>query len=529
MGQVAPGGAHARLARLLDRLDEVRDEREQRDEEEDRVKSAAGADQHPDDGEDRSDRARGGDPLAEDLLRAAPVEERHHAEERREEDADRERDAVVERRAHLRGLRREPGEQRRRGAEQHHSRGREQRRDREHEEDGPREERLVARLRRDLAPAPDEAGEPRHEEEEEVPHQPAGDAEVHEGMHGEVGEDAGPGQEGRVHDQHVGQDREREVELSEASAGALQQHAVHQRRRCEPRHERGVLDRVPTPVAAPAQGHVGPVSAEQDRASERDDGEQRPREGGAHPLVVPTPPQRGDRERERHRGRGVAEEHDGRVDRHPRVLQQGVEPLAVERHLSQRQPVEETERRLLQQDEEQGDEGGVVDDERAVLVVPRVADQGQPDDHPGEEPEQEAALLTRPEGGEQVPERERSVGVREHVVDAEVVSRDEVQEHRARRDDGERRQRVELPRLAAGGLVPTQTQDVVDGRSTERGERYPQRDDARNEHLSPQLLRRRRARAARHEERDVYSFSSTPWYFDGHFTSSFSASSTPSR
>ena len=78
----------------------------------------------------------------------------------------------------------------------------------------------------------------------------------------------GAGQEGGVDHQQVGGDGEHQVEPAEPLAAPLQQHAVGQRGGRQPRHQRGVLDRVPAPVAAPAEGLVGPVAAEHDRQPE---------------------------------------------------------------------------------------------------------------------------------------------------------------------------------------------------------------------------------------------------------------------
>ena len=56
---------------------------------------------------------------------------------------------------------------------------------------------------------------------------------------------------------------------------------MQQRGADEPRHERGVLDRVPEPQAAPAELVVGPPAAQRDADGERAPGGQRP---GPHPA-----------------------------------------------------------------------------------------------------------------------------------------------------------------------------------------------------------------------------------------------------
>ena len=71
----------------------------------------------------------------------------------------------------------------------------------------------------------------------------------------------------------------------------------------QPRHQRGVLDRVPAPVAAPAELRVGPARAEQDPDREEDPGDQREAAGrrGSSSASRRRRDQRPDRERERDR------------------------------------------------------------------------------------------------------------------------------------------------------------------------------------------------------------------------------------
>ena len=63
----------------------------------------------------------------------------------------------------------------------------------------------------------------------------------------------------------------------------------------QPRHQRGVLDRVPEPEAAPAELVIGPVGAHRDAEGEEHPGGQRPRPHPARPGGVdPALDQRGD-------------------------------------------------------------------------------------------------------------------------------------------------------------------------------------------------------------------------------------------
>ena len=120
------------------------------------------------------------------------------------------------------------------------------------------------------------------------------------------------------------------VQARRPSRVASTRHRMEQRGRREPRHQRGVLDRVPEPPAAPAELVIGPVAARGD--AERQEypcrqhpGPHRPRERG--PDVARH--QRADREGERDRQADIAEVERRRMEGEAGVLQQRVEPLPV--------------------------------------------------------------------------------------------------------------------------------------------------------------------------------------------------------
>ena len=98
----------------------------------------------------------------------------------------------------------------------------------------------------------------------------------------------------------------------------------------EPRHQGGVLHRVPGPVASPTQGHVGPPGSHQVADGQEEPAHQRPaahrrQPGGAR--AARQEPAHGQREGDGQAN--VAEvERDG-VYHHARVLQHGVHALAV--------------------------------------------------------------------------------------------------------------------------------------------------------------------------------------------------------
>ncbi len=134
-----------------------------------------------------------------------------------------------------------------------------------------------------------------------------------------------------------GEDGEEEGRGGEAERPALEQAArlveregVEQGGRRQPGDERGVLDRVPGPVAAEAEHDVGPPGAEADAQAEEEPAEHGPLLRALHPeLVAAAEQQRADGEGERHREADVADEQRRRVQHHARVEEQRVE---AERH-----------------------------------------------------------------------------------------------------------------------------------------------------------------------------------------------------
>ena len=125
-------------------------------------------------------------------------------------------------------------------------------------------------------------------------------------------------------------DHEHDVPDPEHAALLLDHHRVQERRRGEPGHQRGVLDRIPGVIAAPADLLVGPVGAEQLADAERRPGDERPAPGRDDPALVRAPrEQRAHGERERHRQPDVAEVEHRRVGHHVRVLQARVQARPV--------------------------------------------------------------------------------------------------------------------------------------------------------------------------------------------------------
>ncbi len=105
------------------------------------------------------------------------------------------------------------------------------------------------------------------------------------------------------------------------AAALLHHHRVDERGGGEPGHERRVLHRVPTPVAAPAEHLVAPPRAEDDPDGEEAPRDQRrPADVGEPPLAETAGDERRDRERERDGHADVPEVEHRRVERHERVV-----------------------------------------------------------------------------------------------------------------------------------------------------------------------------------------------------------------
>ena len=107
---------------------------------------------------------------------------------------------------------------------------------------------------------------------------------------------------------------------------------MQQRGAGEPGQQRGVLHRVPEPVAAPAEFVIRPPGAERDAAGQQAPGGQRP---GPHPAspggIDAAFQQRGDGEGERDGEADIARVEHRRMEREAGVLQQRVHVAAVDR------------------------------------------------------------------------------------------------------------------------------------------------------------------------------------------------------
>ena len=226
----------------------------------------------------------------------------------------------------------------------------------------------------------------------------------------------------------------------------------------EPGHERGVLDRVPEPPAAPAQRVVGPAAAQRDADGEKGPGDGRPRPRPARPCrVEPPAQQRRDRERERDGKADVAHVEHRRMDHHPRILQQRIQVASFGR--GRHQPVERI-RGEEQEEQESHAHPTHHRDHPGEQHRRQVAREERDGERPAGEhqcPQQERAFVRAPGRGEAIVQRQLGIRIRRHVLDREVIPDErcsetgegdhDEQELRARRGSCKRHQ----PRLAVCG------------------------------------------------------------------------------
>ncbi len=226
----------------------------------------------------------------------------------------------------------------------------------------------------------------------------------------------------------------------------------------QPRDQRRVLDRIPRPIAAPAELAVGPAGAEREADGEEDPGDEREAAGRADPARVELPGDQGaDRERERDREEDVARVEHRRVHRHRRVAEQRRQPGAL-----RRDRVGGSERPALRpREEDAGDHQPDEEDRDAgedrgrprrhlAMAVPGQIEDRRGGDREHERPEHQRAGLAAPEGGQLVEQRGRSRRVVGDERDREVGA----YEQRLDRDHRDEHQSAHRVDRAAGGDDP---------------------------------------------------------------------------
>ena len=301
-----------------------------------------------------------------------------------------------------------------------------------------REQTALLQLRRTPGEQRERAADEQHQDRQDE------DAARRVGGEGvDRGEHARAHQEGADQRQREGEDRQQDGPDLERVALLHHDRRMQQRRGGEPRHQRGVLHRVPEPPAAPAERVIGPVRAHGDAEREEDPGQQRPRPHPARPGGIDAAvDERGDGEGERDREADIADIEQRRMNREARILQDRVEIAALERRVGDAQ-----ERVGGQQDEEkEGDRDPGLHAEHVGLEPRRQIAAEQRDQRAeqrqDQHPQQHRAFVIPPHAGDLVDQRLERMGVLEHVDDREIraqVAGDQRAERE--RDESELRER----------------------------------------------------------------------------------------
>ena len=268
-------------------------------------------------------------------------------------------------------------------------------------------------------PPPQDARGEDHDYRQEIEEYVA-DRRLGECVHG--GNQAAAGQESAVDAQRKGEYDERHVPDFEHPFLFLDHDRVQKCGAREPGKQSGVFNRVPTPVPAPSQDHVGPVAAQKLPGPQEEPGPDGPAPGGPDPLLVHLPAQeRGHCKCIRHDESHVTEIQHGRVNGHGRMDEQRVHALAVGRRKA------EFEERILvipDEDEEEdlgerhhdGRVGGERTPKTAGIARGEEIETGQT-----KGPEQERTFHARPDRGELIGHRQVAAGMAGHVVEVEAV------------------------------------------------------------------------------------------------------------
>ena len=200
----------------------------------------------------------------------------------------------------------------------------------------PRDGRLELRRRAELGQPPEHDRERHGDRHGDECEEPRPDRALRERV--DRVDDAGSREERPEQRERERDDHQQDVPDLQHPALLLDHHRVQERRRGEPRHQRGVLDRIPGVVPAPTDLDVRPVAAEELPDAERSPGEQRPAARRDEPALVELArEQRADRKRERHREPDVSEVQERRMGEHVRVLEARCHARAVRRRRLRRE------------------------------------------------------------------------------------------------------------------------------------------------------------------------------------------------
>src|SRR5439155_1712660 len=125
------------------------------------------------------------------------------------------------------------------------------------------------------------------EDRHEVAEQERSDRGLRERVH--AIDHAASGEEGAKYGQRERRDDESEIPGAQEAAFLLDHHRMQVRGRREPRHDRGVLDRIPRPVATQAEHRVAPPGPGDDPDPEERPGQRREASRRDEPTIASLP------------------------------------------------------------------------------------------------------------------------------------------------------------------------------------------------------------------------------------------------
>src|SRR6267378_2764678 len=144
-------------------------------------------------------------------------------------------------------------------------------------------------------------------------------------------DNAAASKEGAKNAEQEGAEDQPDVPDLHHAALFLHHHAVQKSRAGKPGEQRSVFDRIPTPVAAPAENGVCPVRAKQNADRLEAPVDHRPFTGEVNPLFAGVAGKQGGESKRKRNGEArVAGIKIWRMDDHFRVLQKRVEAVAVQ-------------------------------------------------------------------------------------------------------------------------------------------------------------------------------------------------------
>ena len=361
-------------------------------------------------------------PLQAFERRLAPCQQRADGGEDQQQQRHRNRDAVIERRAHRDlvalhqfGNLREPRAPQHGEAEQHKKEVVEQ------ETRLARNQRLQFVLAAQVIFVLEEEENEDREGDRQEPCEPASDRRLREGVDGT--DDAAAGEERSENRQpERGEDQPHVPDLQHAAL-FLHHDGMQEGGADEPRHERGVLDRVPSPVAAPSEHGVGPVRAEKNAAGEESPGDHGPAAGDVNPFFAGIlHDQRAQREGEGDGESDVAEIEHGRMDDHLGILQKRIEAAAVgaQRAFQQAERVRGEVHQRQKENLHAGENDRRVGEEARIGLVAQAQDEAVSGEQ--QRPEEQRAFLAGPQRSELVRSGKIAVAVMKDVGDGEIVA-----------------------------------------------------------------------------------------------------------